>query len=179
MAAKGTLGARWRGAGQCLTMRNAFRRSHLKSPRDPFPSLLGKVHKPSRPDGCGPLFRCWQPCTNVAANLGPRSPAFHTPSVAFGDTPGSSPRGRLLLAVQEAGDSPATATRRRNGLYEFGRDHRASAALTTRVGSGGRGKPLSLEFPAPERATPHPNSSPPKWSPAVRRLRPPYMRRRQ
>ena len=44
--------------------------------------------------GCGPLLRRQTACTNVTANLGSKRPAFHTPSVAFGDTfPASRRRG--------------------------------------------------------------------------------------
>ena len=51
--------------------------------------------------GCGPLLRCQTACTNVTANLRSKRPAFHTPSVAFGDTfPASRRRGRPAAACR-------------------------------------------------------------------------------
>ena len=65
---------------------------------DPFPSLLGKV---ARSAGWG-VARCFDAktdCTTVTANLRSKRPAFHTPSVAFGDTfPASRRRGRPAAA---------------------------------------------------------------------------------
>ena len=51
--------------------------------------------------GCGPLLRRQTACTNVTANLRSKRPAFHTPSVAFGDTfPASRRRGRPAAACR-------------------------------------------------------------------------------
>ncbi len=44
--------------------------------------------------GCGPLLRRQTACMNVTVNLRSKHLAFHTPSVAFGDTfPASRRRG--------------------------------------------------------------------------------------
>ena len=51
--------------------------------------------------GCGPLLGRQTACTNVTANLRSKRPAFHTPSVAFGDTfPASRRRGRPAAACR-------------------------------------------------------------------------------
>ena len=51
--------------------------------------------------GCGPPLRRQTACTNITANLRLKRPAFHTPSVAFGDTfPASRRRVRLAGACR-------------------------------------------------------------------------------
>src|SRR5271166_3277030 len=51
--------------------------------------------------GCGPLLRRQTACTDVTANLRSKRPAFHTPSVAFGDTfPAPRRRGRPAAACR-------------------------------------------------------------------------------
>ena len=51
--------------------------------------------------GCGPLLRRQTAYTNVTADLRSKRPAFHTPSVAFGDTfPALRRRGRPAAACR-------------------------------------------------------------------------------
>ncbi len=74
--------------------------THLRSPRGSLPQLAGEGGAKRRM-GCGPLLRRQTACTNVTANLRSKRPAFHTPSVAFGDTfPASRRRGRPAAACR-------------------------------------------------------------------------------
>ena len=68
--------------------------------RTPSPACWGRW-RDSAGWGCGPPLRRQTACTNVTANLRSKRPAFHTPSVAFGDTfPASRRRGRPAAACR-------------------------------------------------------------------------------
>ena len=67
--------------------------------RIPSPACWGRWRE--APDGVWPAATTPDGCTNVTANLRSKRPAFHTPSVAFGDTfPASRRRGRPAAACR-------------------------------------------------------------------------------
>ena len=115
MRALGSNGARRRGRATESTpslWTAVF--THLSSPRGSLPQLageggaIGRRRRPSfdglwRRMGCGPLLRRQTACTNVTANLRSKRPAFHTPSVAFGDTfPAPRRRGTRSMSCVNA-----------------------------------------------------------------------------
>ena len=122
--------------------------THLRSPRGSLPQLAGEGGAKRRM-GCGPLLRPKSDCTTVTANLRSKRPAFHTPSVAFGDTfPASRRRGR-----------PAAARRlddlceRRSGA-PAGRSTATRPCSLTARGSAGAEHPPLLRFPGRRRRDP-------------------------
>src|SRR5574337_2001023 len=117
--------------------------------RNPSPASAGEGGPKGRM-GCGPRLRPEADCTNVTVHLRSKRTAPHTPSVAFGDTPGSLLGGRLFPASRRRGarcppagsmalcecDSPKAGIRLRghdidrNHGSHFGRRSRPTPLLT-------------------------------------------------